>query len=101
MVGISTPKSFKLRNTTNICSSPAGICMGPCSCIFTGTVEQLFTQKVNRKKNVQTQHKVLCWGKEVKIFGKIHSNKMMKFLLIAYFHGTKSYQSISFSQQRK
>ena len=51
MVGISTPKSFKLRNTTNICSSPAGICMGPCSCIFTGTVEQLFTQKVNRKKN--------------------------------------------------
>ena len=50
MVGISTPKSFKLRNTTNICSSPAGICMGPCSCIFTGTVEQLFTQKVNRKK---------------------------------------------------
>ena len=62
MVGISTPKSFKLRNTTNICSSPAGICMGPCSCIFTGTVEQLFTQKVNRKKKMFKLNIKFCVG---------------------------------------
>ena len=29
------------------------------------------------------------------IFGKRHSNKMIKFLLIVYFHHTKNYQSIS------
>ena len=28
------------------------------------------------------------------IFGKRHNNKMIKFLLIVYFHGTKNYQSI-------
>ena len=28
------------------------------------------------------------------IFGKRHSNKMTKFMLIVYFHGTKNYQSI-------
>ena len=29
-----------------------------------------------------------------KIFGKRHSHKMIKFILIIYFHGTKYYQSI-------
>ena len=33
-------------------------------------------------------------GGVFKIFGKRHNNQMIKFLLIVYFHGTKSYQSI-------
>ena len=30
----------------------------------------------------------------LQVFGKRRSNKMIKFLLIVYFHGTKNYQSI-------
>ena len=29
-----------------------------------------------------------------KIFGKRHSNKMIEFLSIVYFHGTTSHQSV-------
>ena len=37
--------------------------------------------------------RVAWWGR-VAIFGKRHSNKMIKFLLIVYFHGTKNFLSI-------
>ena len=38
-------------------------------------------------------HLALSEG-ECDIFGKRHSNKMIKFLLIEHFHHTKNYQSI-------
>lgn len=55
--------------------------------------ERITEKEADKRVKTSVAYLALCEG-GCEIFGKKHSNKMIKFLLIEYFHGTSSYESI-------
>ena len=55
--------------------------------------ERITEKEADKRVKTSVAYLALCEG-GCEIFGKKHSNKMIKFLLKVYSHGTKNYQSI-------